>query len=186
MFRYSDTGVKCSSSNIFLSMKFKRHSLITLAGFVWFSVGLMLLTKGLKLMFLAVFLQGEISGPILNFFESAITGAILPAALLIVLLSLILGFIKGKKVLGKAAKRTAERLHPLRGQVHLTKLYRLSDYLVIVGMIGLGRFISWVNLPGDIHAFIDITIGSALIYGAMIYFRYAIKFKEEGRELSTL
>ncbi|NGX38201.1 MAG: hypothetical protein K1000chlam2_01373 [Chlamydiae bacterium] len=167
-------------------MTFKKHSLIALAGFIWFSVGLMLLIKGLKLVILAAYFSEEKTGPILNFLMYATTGAILPSVLIIILLGLILGFVKGKWVLGKAAKRTVTRLYPLRGSIRLTKLYRLRDYLLIVGMIGLGRIISWVNLPGDIHAFIDITIGSALINGAMIYFRYAIKFKDEEKKLSNL
>ena len=76
-------------------------------------------------------------------------------------------------------EKTVRRIYPMRGPIHLKKLYRLHDYLLIGGMIALSRLMNAVYFPSDIHGLIDIAVGSALVNGAMIYFRYAIKIKEE-------
>jgi len=160
-------------------MKFQKHTLITIAGFIWFFVGIMLLLKGLQLLFIEAHLTGHKGGPLITGLMYAFTGAIMPTILVIFLLGLLVGFAKGKWALGKAAKRTVKRIYQMKGPIRLSKLYRLHDYVLVMGMIALGRLMHWRHFPSDVHGFIDIAIGSALIQGAMIYFRYAIKIKEE-------
>lgn len=159
-------------------MKFERHQLITLAGFIWFVVGLLLLIKGIQFILLAAHLTGHKGAPLMSALMYAFTGAIFPSLLTVILLGLLLGAAKGKWALGKAAKRNVRRLYPMRGKIHLSKLYKLHDYLLIVGMVALSRLMHWVHCPNDLHGLIDIAVGSALVNGAMVYFRYAIKIKE--------
>ncbi len=162
----------------FLSMKLEKYRLIAFAGFVWFCVGLLLLIKGLMITIFAAHLSGQKAGPIMNFLMHLFTGAIIPTILTVVLLGMLLGFFKGKWALSKAAQKTVRRIYPMRGPQPISRLYRLHDYLLIIAMIGLGRLMNWAHVPNDLHALFDLSIGSALINGAMIYFRYAIKFKE--------
>ena len=46
-------------------------------------------------------------------------------------------------------------------------------------MVGLGALIKVLNLPLDVRGAIDIVIGSALINGAMIYFRSAFELRNQ-------
>ncbi len=156
----------------------KKHSLIALAGFIWFSIGLALLGKGLHLLLSLSFVSGKKTGPLLNALMYAFTGALVPSLLFIVVLGLLLGMIKGRWALARSARRTIARIAPMQGHIKLTKLYRIHDYLLVIGMIGLGRLMHWMQLPSDLHGLLDVTIGSALVNGAMIYFRYAIKMRE--------
>lgn len=160
-------------------MKFEKYQLITLAGFLWFVLGITLLTKGLYLMILTAHLSGEKAGPILNVFMYAFTGGIVPAALTILLLGVVLGIMKGRWALGRAATLLVRRIYPMRGKIHVAKLYRIHDYLLIVGIIALSRLLNWIEVPNDVHSLIDIAVGSALINGAMVYFRYAIQVKDQ-------
>jgi len=164
-------------------MGFKKYQLITIAGFVWFTVGLALLIKGLYLILFAAHLSGQKGGPLLSALMYAFTGAIFPSILTMILFGLLLGLAKGKWAFGRAAKRTVQRIYPMRGKIHLSKLYRLHDIMLIVSMIALGRLMNWVHVPRDIHGLIDIAVGSALVNGAMIYFRYAIKIWEEEEKI---
>jgi len=141
-------------------------------------VGLALLTKGLQLLFLSASLSGQIKTPLLNIFLYAFTGALLPSLIFLITTGLLFGWIKARFGLIRSIKRTMHRLHLIEGTIKLSKLYRLHDYLLVVGMIALGRLMHWINLPSDLHGFIDITIGSALVNGAMIYFRFALQVKE--------
>lgn len=160
-------------------MHFKKSSLIAIAGGVWFMIGLLLLTKGLYLLFLTASQSGQIKTPLLSLFLYAFTGAIVPSLALLIVTGLLFGWIKARFGLIRSVRRTIHRLYPIEGTIKLSKLYRLHDYLLIVGMIALGRLMHWIKLPGDLHGFIDIAIGSALVNGAMIYFRFALKVKEQ-------
>lgn len=160
-------------------MKFKKHTLITIAGTIWFTIGLLLLVKGLHHIIHSIQTTGHKAGPLVNLVMHIFTGAVIPTTLVVIFFGLLLGYAKGRWALGRAAKRTVKRLYPLQGYIRLTKLYRLHDYLLIGSMIGLSRLMNLISFPKDLHGVIDISIGSALIHGAMIYFVYAIKLKEE-------
>lgn len=156
-------------------MKFKRQTLITIAGSIWLLVGVGLLSKGLHLLLVTAHFKGEHAGPLLGAFMYAFTGALIPGMIFLVVLGLILGWLKSRFTLAKSAKRTIDRLYLHQGDIKLSKLYRLHDFLLVLGMIGLGRLMNWMQLPCDVHGLVDVAIGSALVNGAMIYFRYAIK-----------
>lgn len=158
---------------------YRKQTLIALAGSIWFLIGVGLLTKGLHLLIFTPQIGGAKVGPLLNAFMYVFTGALVPGMIFLIVLGLLLGWIKGRLALGRSARRTIERVTSLKGNVRITKLYRLHDYLLVAAMVGLGRLMHWMEFPADIHGVIDVTIGSALVNGAMIYFRFALKLKEQ-------
>ena len=152
-------------------LKLRHTHLIIISGLIWLAVGTMLLYMGLGFV-----IQGsqpirtESHYPLLQTLSSFL-GSTEQAALLIVILGLVIGYAKGRYVLGKSAYKGVERIHKLTNPAPLTQLYSLKYYLLLATMIGLGFSMKYLGLPLDVRGLIDIAIGSALINGAMIYFR---------------
>lgn len=156
-------------------LKVSHTTLIILSGAVWMGVGLWLLPLGLKL-FLATLQQSawiESSSLPLIGFLSPYLGGKEETVVVLVALGLCIGFLKGRYVLGKAAKKGVERIKAFSNPTALLNLYSPKYLLLLGGMILLGMSMRFLGLPNDIRGFIDVAIGSALINGSMIYFRSA-------------
>lgn len=149
---------------------FRKQLLIATAGAVWLIVGLLLLAKG-------VFLLCTLStneGILARFFERK--ASVFP---FLIGLGFLLGWAKGHFLLSKSVKRTIARLSSCTGLIHFSKLYRLQDYVLIMAMIALGRFLQWIHCPCDLRGMMNIAIGFALLFGAVLYFRFANKEKSK-------
>lgn len=155
---------------------FRKKSLIAIAGGIWVFIGLLLLIKGCYLLLIASKSEGE---PLIHGLANLFS--LKTPSILIILTGagLVLGWLKGRFLLMKSVKRTIERLQPLTGLIHFSTLYRLQDYLLISGMIILGRFLQWIRCPSDLRGLLNVAIGSALLVGAVFYFRFASKEKAE-------
>ena len=121
---------------------------ISISGFIWAAAGILLLYKGLK---------------IISSFPNK------DAASLWVAAGLFVGFLKGRFVLGKTVQRISQRILSLPVPIRFIDAYPKSYWLVISLMMGLGMVMRLV--PDQWHGFIDVVVGSALINGAMLYFR---------------
>lgn len=140
-----------------------------ISGIQWLGVGAMLLVKGLRYL-VPLADQLESPAPLLQGLVS-IAGSRQQAALLIVSVALLIGFIKGRAVLAKAVHRIADRILLQEGLLTLNQVYDRRYYLILLIMVGLGFAMRALNLPHDIHGGIDVAIGAALIHGGMLYFR---------------
>lgn len=155
-------------------MKLSHVKLIMISGLVWFGIGVYLLQLGLNLI-----LKG-VHSPDLSLNEypllrsiSPYTGTLETAVVVLVVLALFIGYFKGRYVLGKSAKRGVNRILSFSNPAPLVNLYSGKYYLLLGGMVALGISIKYLGLSNDVRGFIDAIIGSALINGAMIYFRLA-------------
>ena len=108
--------------------------------------------------------------PILNFL-SPYVGGIEPAALVWIAFALFIGFLKGRRVLSKSVDRSVNRILTLPNPASLGKIYTPGYYALLGSMVALGILVRYTTQ--DIRGGIDIAIGSALINGAMLYFRRA-------------
>lgn len=162
-------------------MKFEKHSLISIVGMVWFIVGIFLLFSGLKLIFFTGLIKGQSFTPIISVIMYAFTGAIIPTMIVIVFLGLLLGYAKSKWAFVRVIRKTVQRIYPMPGLVRISNLYRLHEILLIFAVIALSRIVQFIHLPLDIQGVVNIAIGSALINGAVVYFRFALRIKEEFR-----
>lgn len=150
-------------------MKAKHGVLIFISGLVWFGVGCFLLTLGLKL------IVGSAEGysPFLTLL-GPLAGGVEQAAVVVITIALLVGFFKGRFVLAKAVQRGINHIEQFPNPTSVLNIYPKGYYLLLLGMMGLGMLVKVSGLPGDIRGLIDVAIGSALINGAMLYFRYAL------------
>lgn len=121
-----------------------KKSWIQISGIIWLSIGAFLFYKGM----------------------------FLTKSLLLFGLALFLGCLKGELILQKTAKRIVGQICSLSSPISFKKVYPLSYWLLILSMVALGFLCRY--LPDEVRGFIDIAIGSALMYGARLYFRASL------------
>ena len=151
-------------------MKLSHTKLIVISGLIWFGIGLYLLQLGLNLLLAGA--QNPDASPLLQSL-APYTGSIETAVIALVVIAMFIGYFKGRYVLGKSARRGADRIRAFANPTSLKNIYSAKYYLLLGGMIALGVSIKYLGLSNDVRGLIDTIIGSALINGAMIYFRYA-------------
>lgn len=155
-------------------LKLSHRNLILISGFIWFAVGCFLMTLGIH--FLNETAQSwtlsDQQYPLMRFFMAYANG-LEEAALILIAVSLLIGFLKGKFVLGKSARQGVMRILSLPNPSPLKYIYSKKYYILLGGMIALGMSMKYIGLSSDVRGFVDVAIGSALVNGAMNYFRMA-------------
>lgn len=154
-------------------IKAKHTTLFAISGVIWLGIGIMLLNLGLG------FLLNGFYGPL--FLEEGYSKAFIwlagvvdgPefAAVALIALSLSVGFMKGRFVLQKAAKKSATRIYALENPTPITNLYTRSNIALIAVMMGLGMLMKAFAVPLDLRGSIDVAVGAALMQGSLAYFR---------------
>ena len=148
---------------------------IAFSGVVWFTVGVFLLVFGVKLIVFASLEPGKGTYLLSKLF--ALTKSKERAALLLLVLGLVVGFAKGRFVLSKTVARVANRISSLPEPIRISQVYPVG-YIGLIGcMMLLGMAMKWFAVPLDVRGGIDVAVGSALMNGAMFYFRYLFKRK---------
>lgn len=150
-------------------MVFMTHrNWIAISGFIWLAIGSFLLYKGLR--FIS---EGALAADSLCFRLQGLCGSPQQAGTVLIAIGLLLGFLKGRMVLSKAVKRVALRILSLPLPIRAAAVYGPSYWILIAAMIGLGVLLRFLPIPVDLRGLIDTAVGSALINGAMLYFRAA-------------
>lgn len=153
-------------------MHLSKTAWIVISGLIWFVVGVGLLTLGLNfIVFKAQMDLADSTSLIAKL--SPLTGGREQAALALITLGLIIGFFKGRYVLAKTVRRVAERILSLAQPIRFSQVYSRGYLMLIGGMILLGLSMKWIGIPTEIRGTVDVAIGSALMNGAMAYFRVA-------------
>ena len=153
-------------------MILSKRTWFVISGITWLGIGVMLLTKGLRLA-VAAAEQASQSTPLLKVILP-ITGTRHQASLLIVCLGLFIGFIKGRTVLAKTVTRIADRINHHPDGLSLKQAYDRKYWIILCLMMGMGMVFRIFTISSDIRGLIDIAVGSALINGAMLYFRHIL------------
>lgn len=148
-------------------IKLQHKTWILISGLLWFSIGIFLLTLGLRLI---VNGSGFGSLPLFNFLIPYL-GSVENAAVLLITVSLAIGHFKGKYVLRKTAYRVVKKIRSLPNPAPITSVYGLPYLILIAVMVLLGVSIRYFGVPDDIRGIVDIAVGGALLQGAMRYFR---------------
>ena len=151
-----------------IAMKWKHIPVMIFSGCLWLFIGVMLLTKGVGYVVMAA--QPSSPGLLLSMLAK-LAGDLQQAALTLITIALFAGFFKGRFVLAKSARRVIDRLVQIPEPVPITKIYNVKYIMIIGSMVLLGIGCRWLNFPLDIRGGIDITIGSALVNGSLVYFR---------------
>ncbi len=154
-------------------IKMSHKALIIFSGLIWLIVGCFLLPLGLNFLLQAVqkiHLHEKVHYPLLSLFLS-LTSNVENAAVILIAIGMLIGYSKGRYILGKSALKGVQRIRSFSNPTELKNIYSLKYYILLIIMIGLGVSMKYLGIPTDIRGLIDVAIGSALINGAMIYFR---------------
>jgi hypothetical protein len=85
----------------------------------------------------------------------------------------LLGFVKGRFVFAKTVQRIVKRIQDLPLPIRISQVYP-PIYLALIGvMVLLGAALRFA--PEQVRGVIDVAVGSALVQGAMLYFRASRK-----------
>jgi len=141
---------------------------IFLSGWIWFFVGAMLLYKGLH--FIS---EATLQTDSLSFRFRDVFGSTQQAATILIATALLVGFLKGRFVFSKTVQRMTARILSLPSPIQWSKVYAPSYWIIIGSMMGIGMLFRFLPIPIDLRGWIDTAVGSALLNGAMLYFRVA-------------
>ncbi len=146
----------------------KPRTWIAISGCFWLIVGVFLLYKGICLISL-----GTIRQESLCFSFAKVFGSPEEAGTEIIAAGLFIGFVKGRFILSKTVERVTKRILSIPEPIRLSTVYAPSYWILIGAMITLGMLIRFFPIPVDLRGLVDLAVGSALIHGAMLYFRNA-------------
>lgn len=151
--------------------KVNHSTLILISGLIWLGVGCMLLSLGINFIVESILKENlqQLTRPILDRL-SPYVGGLDTAALILIGLSLCMGYLKGRYILRKTAKREVSRIVALPSPIRFNQLYTKKYYILLGVMIFLGLLMKLAAL--DVRGAVDVTVGSALISGAILYFRH--------------
>jgi hypothetical protein len=154
--------------------KVSHTTMIVLSGLIWLAVGSFLLPLGLNFIVQSILKENlhSQSRPLLDFL-APFTRGIEGAALFAILFGLILGYTKGCFIFAKTVHKGVDRIVRMPNPTHLKDIYTKKYYILLGSMVFIGFLFRFATL--DIRGFVDIVIGSALIHGAILYFRLAFR-----------
>ncbi len=144
-------------------MKIPRRIAIFLSGFLWTGIGIMLMTKGIRLLMTA-------QGPLINKLLP-LAGEAQQAVLLLALLSLVIGTLKGRTVLARAARKMIDRFAGLPDPIPLSRIYPARYYILLGCMMSLGVIRRLSGVADDIGGVVDLAVGSALVQGSIVFYK---------------
>lgn len=130
---------------------------------LWFGISVWLIYKGLVL----------IAEGVLNSLEKGSD-----KAMLFVGIGLFIGFIKGRWVLTKTARKAVLRIFSLQNRPRFKEVYPPSYFLLIFSMMGLGLILKNLPICFEIRGLINVAVGSALQIGSFTFFRALFTQKE--------
>ena len=144
---------------------------IALSAVTWFVMGFALFALGMKMILRSAHTFDLPNGgtfPLLGTLSLALGGKDY-AVVAIVAAALFVGRMKGVYVLQKRARKIAERIKGLEEPISAGRLYTPSYFALIGAMMLLGVAMNLFNLVSDVRGLIDLTVGTALIHGAIAY-----------------
>lgn len=132
-----------------------------MAFFIWGLVGTGLLIAG------GAFLFGNRSLSVLNG-EMAVSWQ---AEIIGVAIALVIGFIKGRFVLTKVARKYIARILTLPESSPFYMTFSPKSWFMVLGMMLLGRLIRALGAPHLLVGSIYVAVGFALVLGCLTYIK---------------
>ncbi|CUI16546.1 Conserved putative membrane protein [Candidatus Protochlamydia naegleriophila] len=158
--------------------KVSHTTLVVISGLIWLAVGCLLLPLGLNFIVESILKDNltTMSRPLLDPLMS-LTGGPDQAVLVLIAIALWVGFIKGRFVFAKTVQSSVDRIRSLPNPANISQIYTKKYYILLGSMILLGVLMRFT--PIDVRGAVDVIIGSALIQGAMLYFRRAFSTRSQ-------
>jgi hypothetical protein len=157
-------------------LKVSHTTMLVISGFIWLAIGCFLLPLGLNFVVESILKDNWAmeNHPLLNPLAKWVGGAE-QAVLFLITAALWVGFMKGRFVFAKTVQKSVDRILLLSNPVEISQIYTKKYYLLLGSMFFLGFLMKFT--PMDVRGAVDIIIGSALIQGAVLYFRQAINVR---------
>lgn len=155
--------------------------MIVISGIIWTMVGILLMTLGMHHLMDALRLWDEIIvSSHLSMIKMLSYVFHRPEQVLVAIVAvcLLAGYSKGHFVLMRSVKTGVQRILSYPNPSEIKNLYTKKYYFLLFFMMGLGILLRVAKIPEDIHGAIDLAIGSALLKGALGYFKYALAEKK--------
>lgn len=159
--------------------KASHATLIAISGIVWLLIGSWLFLLGLNFLVESILVgNAHFKKPFIDA-VSFLTNGAEAAALVLVLISLCVGYLKGRFIFSKTVNKSVERILTLPNPVSLSQIYTKKYYILLASMMLLGFIVRFTTY--DIRGTIDMIIGTALILGACLYFKQAYRVYRVGQ-----
>lgn len=155
-------------------MQIKQRTIIFFSGAVWVAVGIFLMNLGLKFLTSAITTKSEYFSMLSILKIGRENGVVL-----LIAIALVIGYFKGKFVLGRSAMREVKRVQALKNPTTFKNFYSKRYYVILGCMIFLGMSMRHLPISLDTRGFIDVAIGAALINGSRFYFKNLLKPKNK-------
>ena len=159
-------------------MKMKDYQLVRVAGSLWIIISIFLLYRACVILPMAYrFLdkQEVLQRVYLINIENTSFRYILYFTM--IALAVLIGQIKGKKILSKLAQKQVNLLMQKNGQLSLKDLFTKRYLIILLCMMLLGKMLSFLQVPLDIRGSIDLAVGIALWIGGRYYYRISTQMK---------
>lgn len=152
-------------------MRLNHVPLIFISGSLWLIGGIILLSRGLAFLVLSAHAE---TLPAMTGALASVVGSAQQASLCSIFVGLLIGFLKGRFILSKTASRLVYKIISLPAPVALRQVYGWKEAVLIGIMVCLGMLVRWLPLHMDVRGLISVAIGSALINGAVFFFRQCL------------
>lgn len=163
--------------------KVSHATMICISGIIWLVMGCFLLSLGLNFIVGTLLIENaQAPHPVLHFF-SPFTGGLEPSALLWTGIAFLIGLFKGRTVFAKSVTRSVNRILTLKNPAPISQIYPPAYYILLSSMVLLGVLVRYT--PMDIRGGVDVAVGSALITGAILYFKQAWLARRRSLEISN-
>lgn len=139
---------------------------VAVSGWIWLAMGSLLLYKGIWFVAEAVVMKNTLCDRMQSVF-----GTPERAAVWLIVSALLVGFFKSRFVFKKTVRRVISRITSLPLPIRFQSVYAPSYWILIGCMMSLGMAMRFLPIAIDVRGWIDIAVGSALIYGAIFYFK---------------
>lgn len=160
-------------------MKLTARKAILLSGLLWLAIGILLLYKGIS--YLSITGHGVVNGTDQGFSLikklTEYTKNPQQSSLIIICIGLLIGLFKGRVVFRRTVDRVTLRIRSQKEPIAIGKVYSPGYVVLILGMMGFGVVFKYLPIPLDVKGLLDLSIGFALINGAMLYFRAALPLR---------
>ncbi|MBA2369645.1 MAG: hypothetical protein H0V82_11560 [Candidatus Protochlamydia sp.] len=162
-------------------LKVSHTTLVVLSGLIWLAIGCFLLSLGLNFIFESILKENLVTlkRPVLDSLSSLL-GNSEQGALALIAIALWIGFMKGRFIFAKTVQKSVERILTLPNPVSLFLIYPKKYYILLGSMVLLGVLVKFA--PLDVRGGVDVIIGSALIQGAILYFKYAFSIRRTSKQ----
>ena len=83
--------------------------------------------------------------------------------------ALVIGFVKGRMVLPKVARKNIARIQTLPEQSPIYSTFSIKSWMLVLGMIIIGKTIRFLGAPHFVVGAIYAAVGIALLLGSRVY-----------------